>query len=467
MRLILLLLLCICTITGNARAMTLEEYMEMVHKKNRLFNSYQTSIEASQEKQIAGDLLLSPTLTAGYSETSDKSEPSAVAEKRNTTVSNVGLSKKFSTGTLLSLTALTTKFAYEAPVTPGNTGYSTGGLGVVLQQSLWKDFFGVATRMRRERESLTNKIETLGYELQKRITLIQAESDFWDYMVAQEDLKLKQANFERAKKLDSWTSNRVSNGISDQTDLLQVRALASLRELELATAKEALKSREAKIKENIDFAASESVPELTADMAVTRPYVTNLAKSKNVVKIDTYLTSVEAEIKQKVSDEVVDSLRPDLSFLGKYNTSSYNVDYIEMQKNMSKTDKPVTFIGLSLSWLFGSDAKSAQLSAAKKEALASSLKADQAKITGENAWSDLLRQYELTKQNVLTLGKIAQLQRDRAKAEQSKFTKGRTITFNVVNAETDAAQAEVNYLTAKSGLRKLEASTQLFMSVAE
>ena len=463
MKLILLLSIC----STHAFAMSLEEYMDTVAKKNRLITSYQTSVEASQEKRVAGDLLLSPTLTAGYSVLSDKSEPSSVADKRNTTITNLGLSKKFSTGTLLSLTALTTKLDYELPVTPGNTGYSTGGLSLVVQQSLWKDFFGVAIRMRRERESLTNQLEMLGYELQKRITLIQAETDFWDYMVAQEDLKLKQANFDRAKKLDQWTSKRVSNGISDQTDLLQVRALANLRELELATATQVVKTREAKLKENIDFAANEQLPEVKADMAQSRPYVINLSKSKNVVKIDTYLTSLEAAVKQNVSEEVVDSLKPDLSFLGKYNTSSYNVDHSTMQNNITKTDQPVTFVGLSLSWLFGSDAKSAQLSAAKKDALASRLKADQARITGENAWLELLRQYELTKKNAGTLEKIAQLQRDRARAEQAKFTKGRTITSNVVNAETDAAQAEVNYLSAKSGLRKLEASSQLFMSVAE
>lgn len=451
----------------NVNAMTLDEYMGLVLKKNRLVTSYETSIEASKEKMIAGDLGLSPVLTAGYSVASDKSEPATIADKRNSTLANLGLAKKFSTGTSVSLTAQTYKYEFELPVTPGNNGYSTGGLGVSVQQSLWKDFFGVATRLRQERESMTNKLETYGFELQKRITLIQAESDFWDYLVAQEDLKLKQANFERAKRLDSWTLNRVNNGISDQSDLLQVRALANLRELELATAKETLKSKESKIKENVDLDQSENIPELTANLTDTRPYVADLVKKKNVVKLDSYITFLEAEVKQKVSEEVVDGLRPDLSLLGKYNTSSYSTDDAEMQKNMTKTDRPVTFVGVSLSWLFGSDAKSSQLSAAKKEALASRYRADKAKISSENAWQELLRQYELTKKNVLTLEKIAQLQRDRAKAEQIKFTKGRTITSNVVFAETDAAQAEVNYLTAKSGLRKLEASTQLFISIEE
>ncbi len=73
----------------------------------------------------------------------------------------------------------------------------------------------------------------------------------------------------------------------------------------------------------------------------------------------------------------------------------------------------------------------------------------------------------MAKQNVETLERISKLQSDRSKSEQAKFSKGRTITTNVVNAITDSAEAEVSYLRARSGLRKLEAGTLLFKSIAE
>lgn len=451
----------------NVKAMTLDEYMALVLKKNKIISSYDVSIEASKEKQIAGDIGLAPILSAGYSITTDKSEPITIADKRTTTAANLGLSKKFSTGTTLSLTADTTQNEYDLPVVVGNNGYSRGGLGLSLQQSLWKDYFGEGVRLRQERELILNKLETFGYELKKRGLLIEAESDFWDYIVAQEDVKLKQDNFDRAKKLDSWTANRVYNGISDQSDLLQVRALVSLRELELTTAQDELKTKEIKIKENIDLGATENLPSLTANLKETRNYVLDLSQKKNIVKIESYLTSLEAETKQKAADEVVNSLKPDLTLSGRYNTSAYDLSYSEMQKNILKTDRPITYIGLSFSWIFDTDSKSSLLTSARKEALALKYRADQARISSENAWQEHLRRYELTKQNVLILEKIARLQRDRVKAEQVKFSKGRTITSNVVNAETDSAQAEVNYLKAKSGLRKLEATTQLFISLAE
>lgn len=454
-------------VTTTAQAMSIDEYMKEVIKKNKTILSYDLSIEASREKQVAGDLALAPILTGGYSFQSDKSLPNIFADKRDTTTATLGLSKKFSTGTTLSVSAETYKYEYEKPVTLGNNGYSNGRLGLSLQQSLWKDAFGTATRLRQSRDSSTAKLEVYGNELKKRAAIIQAESDFWDYLVAQEDVKLKKANLERAKKLESWTSNRVYNGISEQAELLQIKALASRRELELNTAVDELAAKGIKIRENLDVAQSNAIPTFTSDLTDARPYVAELTKQKNVIKIENYLTQIEAEVKQTLAEEANDALKPDLSLIGRYSTSSYDLDYQTMQNNLTKTDRPVAFVGLSLSWMFGTDAVGAQKSSTKKEAIAAKNRAEQAKLVGENAWTDHLRRYELTKQNVVTLEKIVKLQTERSRQEQIRFSKGRTITSNVVTAETDSAEAEVTYLRAKSGLRKLEAATLQFISISE
>lgn len=450
---------------AGAQGMTLDEYMNQVQQRNKQLAAYTLAVEASNDTRVAGDLALSPLLTASHSYTSDKSLPSAVADKRDTTVSTLGLSKSFITGTTLGVSAETYRYDYTDPVVAGNSGYSRGGLGVSLEQSLWKDFFGVATRLRQDRLEATNRYETLSLELQRRLKLIEVESDFWDYLVAREDVKLKQANLDRTKKLESWTSRRVSNGISDRPELLQVQALRSSRELELANANEELIARSVKVRENLDYTPDQTLPEFQADMDVARPYVRQLQGQPNVVKIDSYLATLDADVAQKLAEETADSLRPDLSLIGRYNTSSYALDRSEMERNIAKTDRPVTFIGVTFSWFFGSEAVSAQSSAAKKQALAAKYRAEQAALSGENAWQEFLRKYELARQNVLTLEKIAQLQRDRSREEQVRFSTGRTITLNVVDAETESAEAEVTYLRARHDLRKLEAATQLYMSL--
>jgi outer membrane protein TolC len=451
----------------TSTALTLDEYLNIVKQKNRNFTALELSLQSSNDKRAAGDLALTPQLTAGYSMASDKSLPSSVADERKVNEYNLGVAKKFSSGTALSLSAKTDEFSFSGPVTPAITKYSTGSLGVSLQQSLWKDSFGAANRLRNDREFAINKAETMGLELKRRGVLIEAESSFWDYAVALEDLKLKQENLERARKIDKWTSNRVANGISDRSDLMNAKALASIRELELQTAQDELKSQEVRFRENLDLSEVEKTPEIKANLFETRPYVNELKQLKNVIKIESYISSLEAKSKRLVSEEINDGLKPDLSLIGSYNTSSYNSDYSQAVSDISKTDRPKSFIGLNFTWLFDTEAKRSQVSAASKDALAAQYTADKKRVEGLHAWKEHLRKYEVTQENVKTLEKIAKFQRERAKAEQDKFSKGRTITASVVTAETDSAEAEVRFLKAKSGLRKLEASTLLFTSVQE
>ncbi|OFZ29300.1 MAG: hypothetical protein A2622_07745 [Bdellovibrionales bacterium RIFCSPHIGHO2_01_FULL_40_29] len=452
------------TLSTTTFALTLDEYMLVVKTKNKVFRAYEASLEASHSKFVAGDLTLSPVFTAGYSLATDMSQPSTLGTKREIQEYSLGIAKKFSTGTAVSLSAQTDQFKNETAA-PSDQ-FSTGGLGISLTQSLWKDFFGHGTRLRQQRESLVNQFESLGIDLKLRATAFDAESAYWDYAFAQEDLKLKKENLDRAKKMEKWTSNRVSNGISDRADLMNVRALAALREVQFATAEDDLKTQEIRIREYLVLDETEKTPDVTADLVMARLDVAQLAKSnKDIVKIDLYLSSLEAQSKQMIASEIKDSLRPDLSLVGSYGTTAYNREYSEVTANIADTDKPKTFIGLNFSWMFDTDAKTSQLSAASKDALASQYIAERNLVLGRIAWKELLRKYELTKKNIVTLEKVAQFQRERAKAEQDKFNKGRTVTANVVTAETDAAEAEVSLLRAKSGLRKLEASSLLFIAL--
>lgn len=449
----------------SAQALTLDEYLNLVKEKNRLFSAYDLEQGASNDRRDAGDIVLSPQLTAGYSLTTDKSQPSTLGSERKLTDYNLGIAKNFSTGTSVQLTGRADQYDNTGALFPLDQ-YSTGSLGISLRQSIWKDFFGAGTRLRHERELAINKYENMDAEYRKVSLLIDAESSFWDYVVALENLNLKKSNFDRSKKLSSWTSRRVSNGISDRSDLYSIQALNSQRELELSLANDELKVQELRIRQNLDLAASEPTPLLSTNESEVRPYFAKMANKKNIVRIDAYMTNLNAQAKKFVAQETRDSLRPDLALVGAYNTSSYNRDYNEMQNNISKTDLPKTFIGVNFAWAFG-DAKNAQISAADKAALAAQLTAERSQLIGRDQWLEHVRRYEVARLNVLTLKKISEYQHERAKEEQDKFSKGRSVTLNVVTAETDSATAEVQYLNAKSNLRKLEAATQYFISVEE
>ena len=97
-------------------------------------------------------------------------------------------------------------------------------------------------------------------------------------------------------------------------------------------------------------------------------------------------------------------------------------------------------------------------------ARAAKLKAEKKQLDGEKAWLEHVRKYELLKKSVTVLESVAQFQRERALAEQNKLSRGRTVTAQVVTAEADAAEAEINLLKTKTQLRKLEVASLLFIN---
>lgn len=455
-------------IVSTSQALTIDEYIASAKAKNPLFKSYDLSVEATQSKYDSAELELSPLLTAGYLKSKDKSLPSSMASgEREMDQYSLGLAKKFFTGTSIKIEALNNDFKNQGPLVPSLDQFSTGSVGISVSQSLWKDFLGEGTRNKIDRQKAATQIEMTAAELQRRAFLIQLESDYWDYAVAIEDLKLKKSNFERAQKMENWTSKRVSNGISDRADLMNIKALASLRSLQLQTAEEELKTQQIKFRENLGLAATEALPEINANLTQPRSYISDLVKKSNVVSLESEIAKYEAATKSHVADEVKDSLKPDLTVFGTYATTSFQRDKSEAVKKMTDSDYPKSTVGVNFSWALESDAKSGLRDAALKESLAAKLKLEKKSALSQIGWSELVRKYQMTQTNVKTLEQIANFQRERSKAEQDKFLKGRTVTASVVTAETDAAEAEVTLLKAKAGLKKLEASGLLYVATNE
>jgi len=454
-------------VSSYGSALTIDEYIQLAKQKNPLLKSYEMSVEASKIKADSSEIDLSPVLSAGYQSSTDQSRPSMMGTKRESQVYNLGVAKKFTTGTLLKVQAQSGQFDNSNVSLQGFDHYNTGALSVSVQQSLWKDFFGEGTKVKIDRQRKTAQLEQFSNELQARAVLFDIESNYLDYALAFEDYKLKKANLDRAQKIDKWTSNRVDNGISDRADLMNSKALLALREAQLISAEEELKTQESKLRDNLKINDEEKTPEIQADLTSERPYLSVLKKTKNVQKIESYLSALESEVKSLVASETEDSLKPDLNVFGSYALTSYNRDYAQAMQDVTKTDFPQSSVGVNFTWMFETTAKQSVRTASLKEAQASQFKAEKKKIDGQTAWNELVRKHDVLKKSVATLDKAAQFQRERAKAEQDKLSKGRTVTANVVLAETDAAEAEVTLLRTKSQLRKLEASSLLFMEVQE
>ena len=446
----------------SSAKMSLDDFLKKAQLQNQKYQSAEQSAQAAKIKMGASGLDLEPTLNIQYSKSSDESQPNALGSKTELESKSISLSKKFSTGTSLTLSSGLNDINVTSPTVPTLDKYSTGNLGVSIRQSVWKDSFGANSRRVLNRENKTYELEYRAAELERRRVLIQFESNFWDYLMAQEDLKLKKENLDRSTKLDRWTLKRVSNGISDQADSMNAKALVALRTLQMQSAEDELKAQEAILRDTLELAENEPIPVLVGDLEKSRSHIDTIANKTNVLPISAILAQLEAQVKALVAEEKLESQKPDLALFGSYTSNSFDRESSQALSKIDDGKLPKSQVGVSLTMPIGTGAKGSFVDAANGEARAAERRAVKEISLGKTNWKEFLRRYEAVKKNVITLGEVAKYQESRARAEREKFGKGRTVTANVVTAETDSAEAESTLLKARSNLRKLEASIVMF-----
>lgn len=456
---------------AGASAMTLEQYLAEVQKRNKDFQAHSISQEAAEDRREAGDIGLSPVLTMSAGYLSDEAQPQTVGTKLTANQYSLGLAKEFSSGAKAAVIGN----VQQTQIRDVPTGferladYSVSSLGVSLSQSLWKNFFGNGTRLRQQRQAAAASLEKESFNLQQRQILIEAEMAYWDYLYQQEELKSRIESLDRAKKIETWLKRRYADGINDKADYLNGQALTASRQLLLDSTRDQVIVAEKNIRLSLELDEKEKLPSFESDFKKPRDLRALVGGSAGqVVRLDAYLAALEAKAKNIGAREAQDQLRPDLVLSGSYNTNSNIQDSLSSATNkMTNTDIPTTKVGLNFTYVFDTDAKVSQQSLYRKEALAAQLKSERKMLESESAWSELLRRYGEMLKQIDTAERINQLQITKAKEQSLKLSRGRAVTSDVVNSEEDASSSMLTLNRLRSEARKMEAQSRLFIRLNE
>jgi outer membrane protein TolC len=461
-------------LAASGQALTLDEYLQMVAKKNRGVLALDASTEAAGTRYQQADLELSPILSAGGNYVDDKSlngSLGAVTTHSEVRTYSLGLSKKFSSGTQAAVVGAVQALNLEGTAPPAgyfNAENHVSTLGVSLSQSLWKDFFGRSTHLRWEREASQKEFEKTGYNLQAKQVFIEAEAAFWDLLYLQNELAIRQASLDRARKIESWVRQRAGNGIGDRADVLTAQSLTASRELEVIVSQENLKTAEEKFGLQIEWSSDQPIPALQADIGGLRPLKNFVSgEGDKIVRLDTYLAILDAHVKSVNSKEAEESVKPDLVLSGGYRTNGYDITDSAALGKITDKDHPVANVGVTFNWALDWDSKGAIRSTARADALSAQLKKERGLIESEVVWKELNRRHGDASIRVAAADKLSQVQTAKARAERDKLSKGRAITSDVITAEQDAADAELNLSRLKAEQRKIEAQSRLFVRIQE
>ncbi|MGE0632779.1 MAG: TolC family protein [Pseudobdellovibrionaceae bacterium] len=451
-------------IAESAFALTIEEYKKQVSSTHTGYQAAQAQLEAATARKEKGDLVLSPQLTLEASQLSDqKPNQQNGAEQTDLTTYSATLAKPFSTGTKAAVSAVT--IGQDLDLAGGAKRESgTGTLGVSISQSLWKDGFGAATRLREKRESKTERLEKAQAYLTLGQAQIDSESAFWDYYLAQEDNKIRKNSLERSEKLLSWMKKRVNQGLAEYNDLLQVQALNASRELQMMQSNDQLEAAQNKFASYLAIAPGK-VPDLEYKDRPLRidDYPATLDSNGKLLRIDSFLQAMDASIKATVADEVRENLKPDLTLSGSYATNSLENSQSQAGAKITDQDNPTTKVALTFSMPLDFGAMSEAKRAAQLDADSSRYKAVRSLADAQLSWEQLDREFKELTKKIEIAKRINEIQREKSNNERVRLERGRTTTFQVVNFEQEADEANLNYLLLKVNREKMALQARLFL----
>lgn len=445
--------------------MTVDDVIGLAEKNSDTLQAVERSRGAVEADIESRDLVLSPSLKSELGVTNDlrTSLNPPVTRSGPTTFLDTTLSKPFSTGTTFSINGR--HDLIDDPATGGDAAH-IGAWDVRLEQSLWRDAFGRATRLRREGETHELKRQRFVFLLERQNFLTSVESAFWDLVFTRKEEEVRKKNIERSASLEKWMRRRVAQFAAEKQDLMQVQTLLRQRRLDLTITRNEREEILSRLRQlipgvnpaswNIDLRALEKERSPRSLLAASS------SASGQPMRLDALVAKSRArELKTEVA-KVDDTLRPELNLYASYGANGVDPDASPAWQDAGRGETPRTTVGLLLSVELDGSLKDKRRASARLGAEAEELRANALDRASRLAWDELERTIASLKEQVKEAREIHDLHRRKLDAERKRFEQGRASTLQMTTFEVDAAESELTLYRLLASLRKTEAAARTF-----
>lgn len=443
----------------------LDAYLDLVAKNNAKVQAANLRKEAAKQKARSGDLEALPfLLTGGAGYSSDGQETSMPTQQGTHTKGKqytLGISKTFATGTKASATW--TQAHSQITGSPIPAGWESK-YGFELSQSLLKNSFGHATRLRHAREDAQTQIATLKAESEARQALIGAEEVYWTYVMQTIDVKERAESLKRVQRTRNWIAKRLDNGIADRADLLQVDSLVAQTKLGQLDSQNKLEAARKAFVDAMGTTPSAELLPSTNGLDTVRPLAT---KNETLQRVDIWIGTLAAQAAETGAREAADLTRPDLSVSGAFGANARDADFGSSTGDAIGSDNNYYRVALQFGMSLDFGLQNKVRSAARAEAQAARMESDQISKSLGASWDELVRQHRDLSATIALMEELTKTMEAKLKREQERLELGRTVTANVVTFEQELADARLRLLQTKVGQRKVEAMARMFLSKTE
>lgn len=466
----------------NAKAsdfLSLEDYLHRVERINPQIQGTTISIEAMSEKALELDMVYSPYLNSRYTYSKDKSGASFGSSLPLREVGihqwEASLNKKTSLGMEVSTgySSLSGDYKLSEPeeISKDNTTDHFKGYEVRpflrVEQSLLRDYRSGLTQSGIDKSKALVKAGQHRIFFQKQQILLSAQSAYWALSLAREVVCFRKASLARTLKLLEWTRKQLSLDLVDQSDLLQTEAAYETRALALEEAEDNEK------KASRDFNRFLGKVEGSVENGIGKiaDQLTGLDAPGELIAHGTRadLLAMKAEHESYIFAERETKFRsmPEVSFVGEYSLNGRDMNSSDTYDQIYHADKPVYTVGLTCTVPLDYKTLKKVREGFSKDLLASGEYLKSAENAVENDWEQLMKDWKTVHSRIKLAEKIRRIQESRVENEEKRFERGRTTTFQRIDAENDLDDATLNLYQLIYQKLLIEAEAGLYNTASE
>ncbi|OGS27798.1 MAG: hypothetical protein A2297_01205, partial [Elusimicrobia bacterium RIFOXYB2_FULL_48_7] len=406
-------------------------------------------------KVLEMDLIYSPVAVANYTWMDDKSGAgfgsSLDTNRMYLNTWTLGLSKKTFTGSTLSLgyTNIDTEFYLNSPYSLGP--YTLMNFNATdikpffrIDQSLLRDFMSRQTdaNIKKTKAQVRSGQYMLLYSAQA--VILKARMAYMSLSLAREIVVLRKEELSRAGEILKWNENRVNLDLADKGDLLQAQALQKLRQLNMKMAEEDEKNACREFNELLGRRGDIVAETIQPLSEISAGYSIESTLSSSGQRADVLSARAAFESAEYARVETLYRSYPEISATGMMSLHGLDFTKSGAFDQVTDADKPAYTLGLNL--IIPLDF--ATLKKVRKgydtDYQASKENLEKAKISADNEWSRLSRQWNSVKERLALAQDVKKIQAERLENERAKFARGRTTMYSLMSAENDLDDAAIN-----------------------
>ncbi len=382
-----------------------------------------------------------------YSKSDSPTATSLEGSKEDTAYTTMGVSMPLKTGGNISLDFLDYKYKSNNPyqfLNPSNTSQVSASISQPLLRNAGKRVSTYSIGL----AEYNSQIVSSQTKLEAIRIIANADRAYWNLYAARKLLDVRKQQYDLAKNLFEQTERLVEVGIKPEIELLRTKSALSSRVEGVITAENSVKKSERVLKQTLNKAGMDT-DSITAVIPSTEPDPVkyDIDRHKMIAAaIENRMDMLELELRLAQESSTVDYRRnktlPLVTMEYHYNINGLGSDRGDSYDMLSKYDYNDHYFELNMSIPIGNKAAKSRLSQAvyERNRRLASKESKRAQIKMEVL--NQIDQLEATWQNIMASRQTTILRDQQYKAEKRQYELGMLTSTDVLEAQTDLADAQ-------------------------